>query len=153
MTLGHAAHLASALCVPGHADAALGVAGILCAAALFGGFAHCAAMCGPFVLMQLEPGAPMLHRLARLRRTALPGYQLGRMTTYMLLGAAAGGLGASLVELTAFRRLFAVLLGAAALCFLLQAVARSGLVPRFGAGAKIGERWGVAVARLAGPLL
>jgi uncharacterized protein len=80
---GHAAPLLS-----------LGLAGLV------SGFTHCAAMCGPFMLTQAG------HRLAAsplsdsgiLRRVvgaaALP-YQLGRATTYALLGAmVAGGLGA-----------------------------------------------------------
>lgn len=53
-------------------------------AGLTGSIAHCLPMCGPFVLMQIA--APGQSRWARL---LLP-YHAGRLTTYALLGAAAG---------------------------------------------------------------
>lgn len=54
-----------------------------------GGGLHCAGMCGPLVLALPGPRAPG----ALLRRVC---YQLGRIVTYALLGAAAGSLGKSL---------------------------------------------------------
>ena len=54
-----------------------------------GGGLHCAGMCGPLVLALPGPRAPG----ALLRRVC---YQLGRVITYALLGAAAGSLGKSL---------------------------------------------------------
>jgi uncharacterized protein len=122
-------------------------------AALVGGFAHCAPMCGPFVLMQVadrEPGALVLQRLAR---GTLPFYQLGRLTTYVALGALAGGLGASVAALAPFHWAAAALLGLAALSFLLRGLSgalhllplpRRGLVEASLAG---------VFARLAAPLL
>ncbi|MDG1287700.1 MAG: sulfite exporter TauE/SafE family protein [Rickettsiales bacterium] len=55
-------------------------------AGLVGGFTHCAGMCGPFVLAQCgDKSEPSLQRDSGL---LLP-YHLGRMTTYMTLGAIA----------------------------------------------------------------
>ncbi len=50
------------------------------------GSMHCAGMCGGFVALSCERGAS---RFARF------GYHLGRLTTYLLLGAVAGKLGMS----------------------------------------------------------
>jgi len=57
---------------------------------------HCAPMCGGFVLGQVSdrmarlPSAH-LSECHRLRTASLPGYHLGRLTTYSALGFAAGG--------------------------------------------------------------
>ncbi|MEX2647671.1 MAG: sulfite exporter TauE/SafE family protein [Alphaproteobacteria bacterium] len=73
------------------------VAGLFLAG-LAGGFAHCAGMCGPFVLGQAAAGgAPRPSgRTRRLLAAALLPYHLGRATTYALLGAVVAG-GAGLV--------------------------------------------------------
>jgi sulfite exporter TauE/SafE len=128
----------------------------LLAAAAVGGFAHCAPMCGPFVLMQVarqenDGQASGGFRLHRLADGALPGYHLGRLTTYTALGVAAGGLGASLLSLVPFRWAAVALLGLAALSFLLQGL---GGIARWwpglgGAGAGLAG----PLARLARPLL
>jgi uncharacterized protein len=137
-----------ALCLSGDARLVLpGIAAALFATALFGGFAHCAPMCGPFVLMQVADAAPS--RLRRLGAAALPGYQLGRLTTYVALGAAAGGLGASLAALTTFRWLFAALLAGAALSFVHQALARVGATLSVGSPRALSTGWGTVLARLA----
>jgi len=57
---------------------------------------HCAPMCGGFVLGQVSDRmarVPSVHlsECHRLRTAALPGYLLGRLTTYSALGFAAGG--------------------------------------------------------------
>ena len=54
-------------------------------AGLVGGFTHCAGMCGPFVLAQSGRDEVSFRRESGL----LPAYHLGRMTTYMILGAMA----------------------------------------------------------------
>jgi uncharacterized protein len=120
------------------------------AAALFlmglvGGVAHCAPMCGPFVLMQLgrEPKGAVLQRLAGW--LLLP-YQLGRATTYALLGALAGGFGHLLVAATGWRWLLAVLLLAGAALFLLEAFRRA-------AAGRVAGRFGAALGRFVAPLL
>ncbi|MBI5419058.1 MAG: sulfite exporter TauE/SafE family protein [Deltaproteobacteria bacterium] len=57
---------------------------VLLASGLLGGFGHCIAMCGPFVAaLALGPG-----RRGELLPHAL--YNLGRVTTYALLGGAVG---------------------------------------------------------------
>jgi sulfite exporter TauE/SafE len=79
------------------------------------GSTHCAGMCGPFTVMvagnvKAGPKNP-LHQV-------LGAYHLGRLTTYLLLGALAGGLGASLNatgELIGWQRIAAYLAGIAML--------------------------------------
>jgi uncharacterized protein len=135
----------SALCGSGDPLTLISIAAVLFGTGLFGGFFHCAPMCGPFVLMQLA-GA------VGTSRGTLPGYHLGRMTTYVALGAAAGALGQSVVELTALRSAFAVPLAVAALAFLAQGLKRLfPSLPRVTFTAA-GQRWGAAVARLAAAL-
>lgn len=148
MSFDHVAAL-GALCGPG----GLGVAAALFGVGLLGGFVHCAPMCGPFVMMQLAAEGSAAPGLRRLSAAAMPGYHLGRMTTYVALGAAAGGLGASVVEWTQFRALLAIMLMAAALCFLLQAMKR--LIPLTAPSIlrRASERWGGLIATMALPLL
>jgi sulfite exporter TauE/SafE len=76
---------------------ALSVGGAMLAAGLVGGVTHCTFMCGPFVLSQmtrrLESIRPQeMNESARLKSALLIPYHLGRMTTYTVLGALAGGL-------------------------------------------------------------
>ncbi|HJS32306.1 MAG TPA: sulfite exporter TauE/SafE family protein, partial [Alphaproteobacteria bacterium] len=76
---------------------ALGLIAALLVAGLIGGFAHCAGMCGPFVLGQVTAGLSGAPERAervfgRMAGAALIPYHLGRLTTYSALGAAAGGL-------------------------------------------------------------
>jgi hypothetical protein len=143
----------AALCGSGDVLSLLGIAAALFVTALVGGFAHCAPMCGPFVLMQVaSPGGETL-ALKRLAFGALPGYQLGRLTTYVGLGMLSGGIGGSLSALAPFRTLAAALLALAALVFLLQGLGGLG---RFlpGAGlARFGGFYAGPLARLAAPLL
>lgn len=60
----------------------------------FGGsLAHCAGMCGPFVLSQTASHlqaipASTMHEMHRITGPLLIPYHLGRMTTYMALGGA-----------------------------------------------------------------
>jgi Cytochrome C biogenesis protein transmembrane region len=101
----HIGHLSSALvafCGVADTYGAFGIAVALFGAGLVGSFAHCAPMCGPFVMMQLTEPDGGDFALRKLAAGALPGYQLGRMTTYAALGLLVGGLGGSLVALTQF---------------------------------------------------
>lgn len=152
----HAAHLAPIFTAgsgAGDPIAFAGIAGGLFAAAFVGGFAHCAPMCGPFVLMQVagqDQGAPSLRRLAA---GALPGYHLGRLTTYVALGIVSGGLGGTLISIMPFRWVAITLLMTAALSFLLQGL--GGVARRFPlpglwtAGPRFAER----LVRLAAPIV
>ena len=87
---------------------------------------HCAPMCGGFVLGQVSdrmarlPSAH-LSECHRLRTASLPGYHLGRLTTYSALGFAAGGGGFAVRCAGRQRRIF-LLIGAVLL--ILQAARR-----------------------------
>jgi hypothetical protein len=73
------------------------------------GSLHCAAMCGPLMLaLPVPPGGP-----ARLVAGRIV-YQLGRVTTYALLGVAAGLVGKS-IFLAGLQRWLSIALGAAIL--------------------------------------
>lgn len=104
------------------------LAGGLFVTALLGSMAHCVTMCGPFVLMQsaARTGEPLLRRLAG---AVLLRYQAGRLVTYSALGAAAGGAGGWITGQGVQRWPLAVLLGCAALAFLIQAAARLMVLP------------------------
>jgi uncharacterized protein len=144
----HAMPDLAALCGVGGPWAVLGIALALFGTALVGGFGHCGPMCGPFVLLQLpgDGAAPMLRRLGG---GLLPGYHLGRLTTYVTLGAGLGALGGAVGALHPFRWLLVALLALASLAFLLQALKR--FLPAAGDG--FAARLGAPLARLAAPLL
>ncbi len=122
----HFAALA-ALCSPDGAGSGALVLGALFLAGLTGSAAHCAAMCGPFVLAQMGARlqrlpAERLCEQARLREALLLPYHAGRIITYALIGAAAATLG--LATQHALQPVLAwLLLGGAAL-LAAQALAR-----------------------------
>jgi sulfite exporter TauE/SafE len=75
----------------------------------FLGSLHCAAMCGPLMLaLPVPPGGPARFVAGRIV------YQLGRITTYCLLGVVAGLAGRSLL-LAGFQRWISIALGLAIL--------------------------------------
>jgi uncharacterized protein len=127
------------------------IAGLLFVTGLVGGFAHCGPMGGPFVLAQAAdaPAAPLLRRLGG--GLLLP-YHLGRTTTYAALGAAAAGLGGSLVT-AGWRSGVAAALLLAGLLYLAQAIVR--LAPRLGRGRgeALSRRWAGWLAGIAGRLV
>ncbi len=88
---------------------------------LAGSATHCVGMCGPFVLGQVmadaeAAGSRGYGEWRRLSGAALLPYQLGRFTTYVLLGAVAGAIGGVFAATPAFGWLAgALLLLAAAL--------------------------------------
>jgi len=91
---------------------------------LLGGFGHCVGMCSPFVLfVSRRYAAPGGGRRAAL--AAQGWYTAGRVTTYAVLGALAGGLG-GLVELAGalvgVRRAAAVVAGAVLVAWALVAL-------------------------------
>jgi uncharacterized protein len=99
---------------------AVGIALALLVAGFAGSFLHCAAMCGPFVMAQtlarLE-AAP----LQRLQGGLLLPYQLGRATSYILLGSMLGALCGALADVPGARFALAAALALAGLLFALQA--------------------------------
>ena len=111
--VGHVSAALAAICGVADAYGGAGIAVTLFGAGLVGSFAHCAPMCGPFVMMQLTAPEGGGFALRKLTTGALPGYQLGRLTTYVGLGLLMGGVGGSLAAFTHVRWLFAPLLGLA----------------------------------------
>ncbi len=130
----------AALCGPdgfrGVAEYGL-LAGLLIGGAS-GSLVHCAPMCGPFVLGQVADRMARIPaaRLCEARRIgsgALPFYHAGRLTTYAVLGAAAGLAGRALTRLAWLDHLAGALLLLAALLFAAHALRR--LLPAGRAGA------------------
>lgn len=121
----HNHELTAALGIP--ALDTLSVALLLFAAGLLGSFTHCAGMCGPFVLSQVDRQLDTLKGRGwggwqRLHGAALVPYHLGRLTTYTGLGALSAGAGSLLVDTTGWRWLLAGFLIMAAALFAAQAV-------------------------------
>ena len=97
------------------------------------GSLHCAAMCGPLMLvLPVTPGGPALVLTGRLI------YQLGRIATYCLLGLLAGLIGKS-IFLAGCQRWLSIALGVALLVGLLlsKRAALSAPVVRLVAGLKL----------------
>ena len=121
-------------------------AGLLLAG-LAGSLGHCAAMCGPFVLGQvmadIERAPAAYGEWRRLAGAALVPYHLGRVTTYVALGALAGTATALFASTPVFGWLSAGLLLVAALLMAAQAL-----------GLAVGTRSPLAapLTRLATPL-
>ena len=136
---------------------ALGIAPALFLAGLLGSATHCAGMCGPFVLGQIAAdreglAAPGLRELRRLRAALLLPYHLGRLTTYVGLGAVGGGMAGLAAWVSGYRWIPALLLGLAALLFLAQALSGLSRWAGLGGGA-IGQALAAPLTRLARPLL
>lgn len=112
-----------ALCEPG---GALLPSGLLLAG-LAGGVVHCAPMCGPFVLGQVGAKMAAAPACGHCRqRGVLPGYHIGRIATYAILGALAGLVGV----VPGLGRFAGVALALASLLFLGQGLRR--LAPSIG---------------------
>jgi len=111
---------------------------VLLGAGLLTGFSHCLGMCGPLV------GAFSVRRRAARRdlSTPLVLFQTGRITTYLLLGLLAGGIGQLLV--TAIRNWQGMLSVGLGLLMALLGLSLLGLLPL--------QRWmaAAAPARLVG---
>lgn len=144
------AHCASIAADNGSLIAALFGAGLV------GGLTHCVGMCGPFVLSQVAERqkaipASRMRDFHRLTGAALAPYHLGRMTTYMGLGAVAALFAGSLIDLAGIRWLSAALLLAAAAFFLTYGLGRLGI--RLPWQGHAGDGWWPRhVGRLARPL-
>ncbi len=104
---------------------------------LAGGFAHCATMCGPFVLAQADSARAngiCLRNLQQAPVALLLPYHLGRLLGYSVLGAIAGFSGSLLVLAANFRLPFALLLLLAAFLLAAQAVPALGRIRLFRLG-------------------
>lgn len=89
----------------------------------FGGFTHCAGMCGPFVITQISQNLQTISlrdfsTFAKLKNYALIPYHLGRITTYSVIGFFCALLSKNLDNFFAFRIFSAALLFLAAVFFL-----------------------------------
>ena len=113
---------------------------------LLSGFGHCLGMCGPFVLYVSRRFAPPdAGRLAVVRPQLLYGF--GRVVTYGLLGAAAGGLGEAVDlagSMVGIRRATAIVAGASLVLF--------GAVSLFEVVPLLAPKGGPIFARVAGRL-
>lgn len=116
---------------------------------LLGGFGHCVGMCSPFVLFVSRRYVAPDADPSSTRRAALGAqlwYTLGRVLTYVALGAAAGALG-GVVQLAGallgLQRAASVVAGAVLVLWALAAL--SDLVPGLNGGGKL-------FARVAGAL-
>jgi len=145
--MDHSAHVMGAL-----SGSSIGLVASLFVAGLAGSFAHCATMCGPFVLAQTAPGDGKSGAPALVRGALVP-YHLGRATTYTFLGALAGALGGGIATATAFRPLLAGFLLLAAALFIVQALKGLGLVRIAVSADGLSARVGARLARFAGPVL
>ncbi|OKH87221.1 sulfite exporter TauE/SafE family protein [Thalassospira sp. TSL5-1] len=101
-------------------------------AGLVGSATHCVGMCGPFVVSQVTARMEKmpLDKMSEFRRltgAALFPYHFGRLTTYIFLGVLAGFFTDSISALARVWWIGPVLLGIAALFFLVYGI--SGLVP------------------------
>lgn len=141
----------------GIASAQGGLFGGLFLAGLVGSAAHCAGMCGPFVLQQAAdrarsvPAARM-NEFTRISGALLLPYHAGRLTTYAALGAGMAALTGSLAQLPWFGWVPSLLLGLAALLFLAVALERLGLFRRLPVPA-VRVPWAGWVSHAATPLL
>lgn len=141
------------LCGSGDSRALYAVMLALFSVGFLGGFAHCGPMCGPFVLMQLSASDAGPLTLRRLATGLLPFYQLGRLTTYAVLGAVAGGFGASFVELSQFHGAVSALLAVAAFAFLWQGLKGTALLPWPHSSAAFNTQLSAVFARAMAPFL
>lgn len=89
----------------------------------FGGFTHCAGMCGPFVLTQVSNrlGKIPLEKFStfqKLKNLVLLPYHLGRITTYAIIGSVCSIARKTLEDFTSFKIFSVFFLLTASLIFL-----------------------------------
>jgi sulfite exporter TauE/SafE len=98
-------------------------------AGLAGSLVHCVGMCGPFVLGQViadtGPSGGRYGEWQRLSGAALMPYHLGRLTTYIALGAFVGAATAVFTATTGFAWLSGAMLALAAILMIVQALGLS----------------------------
>lgn len=96
---------------------------------LFGGFLHCASMCGPFVLTQVGNRLNKIDinqatSFKKLSGIALLPYHCGRITTYCFIGFVSSYLSLNLRNLIAFKGLAGFFLFIAALIIFNSTIAK-----------------------------
>lgn len=98
-------------------------------AGLAGGFTHCTAMCGPFVMAQIRPSDPSAPFLQKLKGAALIPYHLGRTTTYVGLAVLFSIFLNAIIQPSQIRTILNfIILFTAALVFLSNAIPALGAV-------------------------
>lgn len=93
-------------------------------AGLIGSASHCAGMCGPFVVAQVGTHAGSIaapSSFTKVKGAALLPYHVGRIVTYMMLGALAAGVSQFLVGTPVQRGIAFSLLGLAGFLFVASA--------------------------------
>ncbi len=96
---------------------------------LFGGFSHCASMCGPFVLTQVGNRLNKIDinqttNFKKLSNLALLPYHFGRITTYCFIGFISSFLSINLRNIIAFKGLAGFILIIAALIIFNSTIAK-----------------------------
>jgi uncharacterized protein len=96
---------------------------------LFGGFSHCASMCGPFVLTQVGNRLNKIDinqatSFRKLSGLALLPYHFGRITTYCFIGFVSSLLSINLRNIIAFKGLAGFILIIAALIIFNSTIAK-----------------------------
>ena len=150
--LDHTAMLA-AICGPDGSPKPLVLLTSLLIAGIVGSAAHCAPMCGPFVLAQVSRNWAKLKigdmcPRQRVQQGLLLPYHTGRIATYGLLGVIAAGSGGVVGRVPGLGLLPGLLLLAGAVLLLGQAMAR--LAPNSALALHLPVRGSAAVSRLAG---
>lgn len=121
--------MASGMAHLGHLSVEGSIPIALFAAGLVGSVGHCVGMCGPFVLAQTHQRlsrvpASRLRGFHRVGAGGLVPYHVGRLTTYVALGAVAASLTGRLSQVAGLQWLAALLLLLAALWFLAHGLRR-----------------------------
>ncbi len=150
--LDHSAMFA-AICGPDGSPKPLILLGSLLFAGLVGSIAHCAPMCGPFVLAQVSRNWARLkmHEMCprqRVQQGLLLPYHAGRLVTYAGLGALAAASSDVLGSVPGLGVLPGLLLLAGAVLLLGQAMAR--LAPSSAWALHLPARGSASLSRLAG---
>ena len=96
---------------------------------LFGGFSHCAGMCGPFVLIQVNNrlnkiNIKQITNFKKLSGLALLPYHLGRITTYCSIALISSILSINLKNIPVFKNITGFLLIIAALIIFNSTIAK-----------------------------
>lgn len=121
-------------------------------AGLVGGVTHCAGMCGPFVIAQTKNNNRQDRLFEKLSNGSLLFYHIGRMTTYMMLGAIAAIISRQIIGTSTHKWVSTLLLVTAGMIFILTAFPQR---KRFfkTVQTKYSSYIGSSLGKLIGPLL
>ena len=99
---------------------------------LFGGFSHCASMCGPFVLTQISNRLSKIDirqatNFKKLSGLALLPYHFGRITTYCFIALFSSVISSNLKNISSFKNIAGFLLIIACVIIFNSAIAKINL--------------------------